>query len=185
MMVALVVAHAVRLAAQRNGELVEAVMALPLEAVPDLSGFGVDGRGGLECAQHRRGALVDQTHVAGVQFDRTHGVGLVDGLAPPGSLGDRDRCVVAGEGLIDDEAQDRRLGSDGGEDRRSGDAGLGGDVLDRRRQVALGRRTAGRRRRRSAPVRPRVEWWSVRASLDSSHRRQSYSRSILLDDASN
>ena len=112
-------------------------MALPLEALPDFAGFGVDGRSGLEGAQQRRGALVDQAHVAGGQLDRADGVGLVDGLSPPGSLGDRDRRVVAGQGLIDDEAQDGRLGSHGSEDRRSGDAGLGGDVLDRGRQVAL------------------------------------------------
>ena len=43
-----------------------------------------------------------------MQLDRTHGVGLVDGLSPPRSLGDRDRCVVAGQSLIDDEPQDGR-----------------------------------------------------------------------------
>ena len=48
-----------------------------------------------------------------------------------------ERRVVSGQGVIDDDTQDRRLRSHGGEDRRAGNAGPGGDVLDRGRQVAL------------------------------------------------
>ena len=46
----LVVADAVRLVGQGGGELVDAVMALPLKALPELAGFGVDRGGDLEGA---------------------------------------------------------------------------------------------------------------------------------------
>jgi hypothetical protein len=144
-------------------------VALPLKTVPDFSGFGVDGRSGLEGAQQRRGALVDQAHVARGQLDRADSVRLIDSLSPPGSLGDRERRVVAGEGLIDDEAQDRGLWSHGAEDRRSGDACLDGDVLDGGRQVALvGEQSVGGGADQRWCV-PASDRGAVGTSLDISH----------------
>lgn len=50
------------------------------------------------------------SYVASVQLDRPDGVGFFDRFAPPGPLSDRHRRIVTGEGLVDDGAQDDRLG---------------------------------------------------------------------------
>ena len=95
------------------------------------------------------GALVDQAHVpAWSSIDRT-GIGFLDRLTPPRTLGDRNGCVVASECLINDTAPGSRFRSDGGEDRRPCDTSFDGDVLDRCREIALVGKERVEKRRRS------------------------------------